>query len=97
MEALAYRKLSSEEAQTRLAEAPGWSIENDKLSKSFKFKSYKDGIVFGSTVGHLADRLDHHPDLEIGYAVVRVSMNTHSVDGLSPYDFELARQIEAIV
>lgn len=97
MEALAYRKLSPEESQARLAEAPGWSIENDKLSKSFKFKSYKDGVVFATAVAYLADRLDHHPDLQIGYAQVRVAMNTHSVEGLSPYDFELARRIEAIL
>ena len=97
MASLEYRKLSPEEAQARLADVSGWSIENDKLSKSFKFKSYKDGIVFATAVAHLADRLDHHPDLEIGYATVRVSVNTHSVEGLSPYDFELARQIESIL
>ncbi|MGV3618607.1 MAG: 4a-hydroxytetrahydrobiopterin dehydratase [Fimbriimonas sp.] len=96
METLAYRKLDEAEAQARLAEAPGWSIEDGKLTKSFKFESYKDGVVFGTAVAYLSDRLDHHPDLEIGYGRVRVSVNTHSVEGLSPYDFELARRIEAI-
>lgn len=97
MATLEYRKLSPEEAQSQLAEAPGWSIQDDKLSKSFKFKSYKDGIVFASAVGFLADNLDHHPDLTITYGEVRVSVNTHSVEGLSPYDFELAKRIEAIL
>lgn len=97
MEELAYRKLSAEEAQTALATTPGWVIEDGKLSKSFKFKLYKDGVVFATAVAYLADRLDHHPDLTILYGEVRVSVNTHSVDGLSPYDFELARRIEGIL
>jgi 4a-hydroxytetrahydrobiopterin dehydratase len=97
METLVYRKLEEEEAQARLAQAPGWSIEDGKLAKSFKFERYQEGVVFATAVAYLADRLDHHPDLEIGYGKVRVSVNTHSVEGLSPYDFELARRIEAIL
>jgi 4a-hydroxytetrahydrobiopterin dehydratase len=48
-------------------------------------------------VGHFADRMDHHPDLYIGYQKVEVAMNTHDLDGISTYDMELARLIETLV
>lgn len=93
---LAYRKIDGSEATAALASTPGWAIEEGKLTKSFKFETYKDGVVFASAVGFLADKLDHHPDIMLGYAKVKVSMNTHDVGGLSPYDFELAKRIEAL-
>jgi 4a-hydroxytetrahydrobiopterin dehydratase len=54
-------------------------------------------LVFATTVGFVADQLDHHPDLHIAFGRVTVSVNTHSIDGLSPFDFELARRIEALI
>ena len=93
---LAYRKLDDSEAQNALSQLNGWAIDNGKLGKSFAFDTYKDGIVFASAVGFLADKLNHHPDLAVGYAKVSVSVNTHDVGGLSPYDFELARRIDSL-
>jgi 4a-hydroxytetrahydrobiopterin dehydratase len=96
MTELAYRKLEAKEVVSLLSEVPAWHVEGELLVRRFDFKAYKDGLAFAMAVGHLADRLDHHPDIEIGYRKVRVAMNTHSVGDLSPYDFELARQIDAI-
>jgi len=93
---LAYRKLTEEEVQQGLSELPGWTVESGLLQKEFAFDSYKSGLVFAVAVGHLADRLDHHPDLHIGYQRVRIQVSTHAVKGLSPYDLELARRIEAL-
>ena len=75
---------------------PGWAVEGDLLAKTFDFEKYKDGVIFGTAICFVADKLDHHPDVTISYGKVKVSVNTHSVGGLSPYDFELARQIERL-
>jgi 4a-hydroxytetrahydrobiopterin dehydratase len=93
---LAYRKLDDAEAQSALGMLQAWSILEGKLTKAFDFKTYKDGIVFASAVGSVADKLNHHPDIHVGYCKVSVSVNTHDVGGLSPYDFELARRIDAL-
>lgn len=93
---LAYRKLDESEAKTALASTPGWTIEDEKLTKNFKFEAYKDGVVFASAVGFVADKLNHHPDILVGYAKVNIAVNTHDVGGLSPYDFELAKRIDAL-
>ena len=96
MAELAYRKLSEEEVASSLQGLEGWSVENGQIAKSYGFKTYKDGAVFATAVAYLADKLNHHPDITIGYAKVRIAVNTHDVGGLSPYDFELARRIEAL-
>jgi 4a-hydroxytetrahydrobiopterin dehydratase len=93
---LEYRKLSDSELSAGLAELPGWAVEGTKIFKQFAFENYLDGIAFASAVGYMAEALDHHPDLEIGWRKVKVAMNTHAVEGLSPYDLELAKRIESL-
>lgn len=96
MAELAYVKLTDDQIAQETRMLQGWSVEEGQLAKRFEFKTYKDGVVFASAVGYVADKLNHHPDITIGYAKVRVSVNTHDVGGLSPYDFELARRIDAL-
>ena len=94
MPELAYVKLDDTAIAEELVVYPGWALENGQLTKTYEFKTYKDGVVFASAVGFVADKLNHHPDILISYGRVRVSVNTHDVGGISPYDFELARRIE---
>lgn len=95
MAELSYVRLSDNEIAERLSRLPGWSIENGTLTRAYSFSSYASGVVFASAVAFLADALNHHPDLMIGYQKVRVSLSTHDADGgLTAYDFELARRID---
>jgi len=96
MSDLAYVKLSESEIADRLKALSGWAVKDGQITKAYSFKTYKDGVVFASAVGFVADKLNHHPDIVIGYAKVTVSVDTHDVGGLSPYDFELARRIETL-
>ena len=91
-----YRKLSENEISEALTQAPGWHRSAGEITREWEFPTYKDGVVFASAVAYLADAMDHHPDLVITYKKVRVSVSTHSVGGLSPFDFELARRIGAL-
>lgn len=93
---LAYVKLDSDQISTALKDAPGWSIEDGKLSKQFKFDDYLKGVEFASAVANEAENLNHHPDILVGYKKVTVSVNTHDVGGISPYDFELAKRIDTL-
>lgn len=93
---LEYRKLSDTEIATGLGALNGWIESAGKIERTFGFENYLDGVAFASAVGFLAESLDHHPDIEIGWRKVRISMNTHAVEGLSPYDLELARRIDRL-
>lgn len=94
---LSYEKLDAPAVEDMLGTVRGWSVEDGALVKRFSFGSYAAGVMFAAAVGHEADRLNHHPDLHVGFQKVTVSMVTHDVGGgLTPYDFELARRIDAI-
>lgn len=93
---LAYVALTEPQLLEALGELRDWSVYEGKLVKTFQFAAYGDGLVFASAVGHLAERLNHHPDLLIGYRKVTIAVVTHDVGGLSPYDVELARRIDLL-
>jgi 4a-hydroxytetrahydrobiopterin dehydratase len=97
MSELAYRLLTSAEIDEAYDTLPGWKFENNVMSKEFSFETYGDGVEFSRKVADTADRMDHHPDIHLTYKKVRISMWTHTVGGLSPFDLELARRIEALV
>ena len=63
---LEYRKLSEVEIATALREVGGWNLDNGQIFKHFGFDNYLDGVAFASAVGYLAEKLDHHPDIQIG-------------------------------
>lgn len=94
---LSYTRLTPEQISEQLTTVPGWSVEAGALTRAYTFGSYAAGVVFGNAVAHVADTLNHHPDLHIGYQRVTVSMITHDAGGgLTSYDFELARRINAL-
>ncbi|MCW5942182.1 MAG: 4a-hydroxytetrahydrobiopterin dehydratase [Fimbriimonadaceae bacterium] len=93
---LAYVLLSDRELLDALAGLRGWSVYEGKLVKTFQFSAYTEGLAFACAIGHVAERLNHHPDLLVGYRKVTVAIVTHDVGGLSPYDVELARRIDLL-
>ncbi len=93
---LQYRKLNDEEIRASLGSLSGWAPEQGVITKTYSFDAYKDGLVFAVAAGYVADKLNHHPDMLVGYGKVKVSVSTHDVSGISPYDIELARRIDAL-
>lgn len=90
------RKLTDDQINSALAQSSGWQLENGQITKTYEFPSYLAGVTFLSAIAHLAEAMDHHPDLDLRYRKLRVALNTHDVGGISALDFELARRIDAI-
>ena len=86
--------LTTEEALSRLAKLSGWQIESGELVKTFQFKDFLAALHFVNQVGDAAEAAGHHPDIDIRYSRVRLSLVTHSVGGLTAKDFDLARQAD---
>ncbi|XGC79967.1 4a-hydroxytetrahydrobiopterin dehydratase [Bdellovibrio bacteriovorus] len=83
-----------------LAAVPGWNLTDGKIQRVYSFKNYYETIGFVNAVAFIANREDHHPDLEVGYNHCTVKFNTHSVNGgkggLSENDFICAAKINAL-
>ena len=84
------RLFSAEEAQSCLDSLPGWKIEEGMLVKTFKFKDFLSALHFVNRVGELAEAAGHHPDIDIRYNRVLLSLMTHDAGGLTEKDFNLA-------
>ena len=64
------------------------------ITKDFEFPSFRNAIIFVNRVASLADDLDHHPDIDIRYTTVRLTLTTHSADGLTEKDLKLAESVD---
>ena len=89
-------KLAQAEIESVLRELPGWTIRNGMLVKTFKHESFPEAIVFVNAVAHLAELADHHPDIDVRYSNITLSLVTHDEGGITPRDVDLARQVEEI-
>ncbi len=87
-------KLTETQIEGRLAALPGWERRGDELRRTFSFADFKAALAFVDRVGELAEAADHHPDIDIRYARVTLSLTTHDAGGLTALDFELAARIQ---
>lgn len=89
----------SGDALARLTAAvPGWRLLDDgkSIGRDFRFDGFLPALAFANALGWMAERENHHPDLELGWGHCRVRFSTHDVDGLSLNDFICAAKTDAL-
>lgn len=87
--------LPDHDVEAALAGLEGWSREGKALVRTFAFDSFADAIAFVNRVAEVAERADHHPDIDVRYTRVRVATWTHVTDGVTKRDVDLARAVSA--
>lgn len=87
-------KLADKAIQEQIQTLEGWKRKGGQIHKTYQLKSFKDAIIFVNRVASLADEADHHPDIDVRYNKVHLTLTTHSAGGLTEKDFELARRID---
>ncbi len=76
---------------------PGWSHDQDALTKTFKFETFREAMGFMLRVAFEAEAMNHHPDWSNVYNQVIVRLNTHDAgDTVTEKDVELAKRIQKI-
>ena len=76
----------------------GWAMVDgrDAITKEFKFKSFGRAFGWMSSVAILAEKMDHHPEWSNVYNRVTVTLTTHSADGLTELDIDLAIKMDML-
>ena len=87
-------RLSDIEIQRELGTLTGWTRKGESLVKTFAFPTFMEGITFVDRVAVAAEKMDHHPDLDIRYTKISVTLSTHSAGGIAGNDVALAREME---
>lgn len=91
------KPLTAEQITAALDDLPGWSFADDRLSKTFKFGSFKEAMGFIVRVGFEAEAAEHHPELRNVYSTVDIALNTHDAGGkVTEKDTALARAVESV-
>ena len=73
-----------------------WREQNQVLSRTFEFPTFAEGIRFVNRVAEAADAANHHPDIDIRYNRVTLSLTTHDAGRLTARDFTLAEQADQL-
>ena len=88
-------KLSDIEIQRTLGAHAGWTRRGNAITKTFEFPTFPAAIGFVNRIAEVAERMDHHPDVDIRYTKVTCSLSTHSAGGITSRDFKLAESIDS--
>jgi 4a-hydroxytetrahydrobiopterin dehydratase len=94
--AMPAKKLSDTEIAALLPKAKGWSVVNGKLHREFACKDFVAAFGNMTRVALVAEAMNHHPEWFNVWNKVVIDLNTHSVKGISDYDFVLAEKINEI-
>jgi 4a-hydroxytetrahydrobiopterin dehydratase len=88
--------LSDSEIGERLGGLDGWSREGDAIAKTFENGDFVGSVKFVDSLVEPAEGMGHHPDLELSWDKVKVTITNHAEGGLTANDFELAGKIDAL-
>jgi 4a-hydroxytetrahydrobiopterin dehydratase len=88
--------LSEAEIEAKLAGLEGWKRDGEAIEKSFSCGDFVGSVKFAESLVGPAEEMGHHPDLEISWDTVTVTISTHSEGGLTAADFELAGKVDAL-
>jgi len=89
-------RLSDIAIQRELGSLPGWSRRGEVITKTFQFRNFMTGIDFIGSVAKAAEAAGHHPDIDVRYTKIVMSLSTHDSGGITQKDLDLAKQIERL-
>ena len=79
--------------------ATDWQLTHNstRLNKALRFKNFKHPFNLMVKIGNMAEEVKHHPDFKLGWGYLEIEITTHSIQGLTQADFELASKIDDIL
>jgi 4a-hydroxytetrahydrobiopterin dehydratase len=90
------KKLSASEIKTALASVPDWKKQGLTIARTYQFKDFPAAIKFVNAVAELAEQAWHHPDIDIRWNRVTLTLTTHDSGGLTEKDFDLAGKFDRL-
>ena len=90
------QKLAQETVDAWLAAQTAWSSEGAGITRTYKFKDFSTALGFVVRVGLVAEKRDHHPDIELGWGKAKVFWSTHDAGGITQLDLDLAAAVDEI-
>jgi 4a-hydroxytetrahydrobiopterin dehydratase len=86
--------LTTKQIKLHLEAVPNWSKRAQTILRTFEFDGFLESIAFVNRIARKAQRMNHHPDIEIQFNKVTLKLTTHDEGGITERDFALARQCD---
>lgn len=90
------RKCTEAELESGLRELVGWKVVDGKLRRELEFKDFVQAFSFMTAMALYAESQNHHPEWFNVYNRLVIELSTHDVGGISPFDFDFAKRVDAL-
>ncbi|MDX1671370.1 MAG: 4a-hydroxytetrahydrobiopterin dehydratase [Balneolaceae bacterium] len=89
--------LTQQEIEKALSDLDKWTLEDDKLKRSYTFSDFREAISFITRIAFEAEDQIHHPEIFNVYNQVDIALSTHDAGGkVTEKDVALAKTIESL-
>jgi len=88
--------LHSKEIKLHLQAVPHWSKRAQAILRTFKFEGFLKGIDFVNRIAAKAQKMNHHPDIDVRFDQVTLTLSTHDEGSITEKDFSLAKQCDEV-
>ena len=89
--------LSAEEIRSQMKQLENWVVKDSALERSYRSKHYMDGLERLNAIAQLSEAENHHPELILEWGNLTIRYWTHTANGITALDFQMARKVEAIL
>jgi 4a-hydroxytetrahydrobiopterin dehydratase len=88
--------LTKKEIRLALQELKGWTLHGKEIERKYEFVDFARAMGFVNSVALFAERVNHHPDIDIRWNKIMLSLSTHSEGGITWKDIILAKKIDSL-
>jgi 4a-hydroxytetrahydrobiopterin dehydratase len=89
-------KLKTTQIKELLPSVPEWKKKDQTIARTYQFKDFPAAIKFVNSIARLAEKAWHHPDIDIRWNKVTLTLTTHDSGGLTEKDFALAKKFDRL-
>ena len=88
--------LTTKQIKANLKATPNWSQRAKAICRTYKFDGFLNSIAFVNRIARKAQKINHHPDIDIRFDKVALTLSTHDEGGITEKDFSLAHQCDEV-
>ncbi|MEW6304066.1 MAG: 4a-hydroxytetrahydrobiopterin dehydratase [Verrucomicrobiota bacterium] len=88
-------KLTAAEIKAAFKSVPAWKKKGATIQRTYAFKDFVVAMRFVNAVAKIAEKQWHHPDIDIRWNKVTLTLTTHDQGGLTQKDFTVAAKCDA--
>jgi 4a-hydroxytetrahydrobiopterin dehydratase len=88
--------MTAKEIKLHLKSVPDWLKRAQTIYRTFKFADFLNSVAFVNRIAKCAQKINHHPDIDIRFNKVKLTLTTHHEGGITGKDFSIARQADEV-